>query len=79
MAAPLEVMQKLYTFLTIPVTAAMLEQVYLHFHAEGTDGRNSAMSTFRTSDFNRSLTLPTDVKHKLHLHCKGLMELGKYS
>ena len=76
---PLEVMDQLYNFLGIPVSPAMREQVYLHFHAEEADGGARHGNTFRTSDFNKTLNLPSDVRNKLDLHCKGLMELGNYS
>ena len=80
-AAPLEVMEQLYQFLGIPVSPAMREQVYLHFHAEETAGHagNRAMSTFRTSDFNKKVNLPREVRDKLEVECKGLMKIANYS
>ena len=78
MAAPLEVMQKLYTFLNIPVTAAMLEQVYLHFHAEQSNDSGKIYGTFRSSNYQKPGELPEYMNKSLEEHCKSFMKTGKY-
>ena len=77
-AAPLEVMEQLYQFLGIPVSPAMREQVYLHFHAEQSNDSGKIYGTFRSSNYQKPGELPEYMNKSLQEHCKSFMKTGKY-
>ena len=73
-------MGSLYSWLGIPVSPAMLQEIHRHFHAEeaGKARDEDIYSTYRTSNYSPPATLPGSVSRELERHCAGVIQLGKY-